>query len=351
MNRMKNLLFFTSPIGLGHAARDVAIASRLTKNADITFVTGEGASRLISDYGFKVKDLYTHEGFEVNDHGELKHAFRWLMSYWSYYKRCKAIAESVISESKPDLIVSDEDFASTAVAQELGIPNVIVTDILQTNFTKGPLSSAIEKKMNKVMRQMIDNSNLVIIPSNGDDRNNIVHVGPIVRDIDSDRQELRKRFGFNKTTILVSAGGTDSGRFLINKAIKIYSKIKDAVDAEMVVVFGPSLKMDANYSQEGVRYVGYAKNLHEMIYACDLLISLAGRSTIDEAQAYGTPAIFIPIKKHFEQEDNAKMYGFGFDDIQRLEELMLEKLKADRNCTVIRNGADRASNLILKLLT
>ncbi len=348
MNHMKNLLFFTSPIGLGHASRDVAIASRLTKHVDITFVTGEGASRLISDYGFEVKDLYTHEGFEVDDHGELKHTFRWLMGYWSYYNKCKVIAESMIGERKPELIVSDEDFASIAVAQELGIPNVIITDILQTNFTKGLLSSAIEKKMNNAMKRMIDNSNLVIIPSSGNNHGNMVYVGSIVRDIDSDREELRKRFGFNKKTILLSVGGTNSGRFLVNKAVESFSKIRDAVDAEMVVVLGPSLKMEQK--QEGIRYVGYARDLHEMVYACDLLVSLAGRSTIDEALAYGTPSIFIPIKKHFEQEDNAKQYGFGFDDIYRLDELMLEKLEVDRNSMATRNGADDASRLILKLL-
>ena len=36
------ITFFTSPIGLGHATRDIAIALRL-KN-DITFVSGEGAA-------------------------------------------------------------------------------------------------------------------------------------------------------------------------------------------------------------------------------------------------------------------------------------------------------------------
>jgi len=343
---MKNLLFFTSPIGLGHASRDIAIASKLS--ADITFVSGEGASRLIGDHGFKVKDLYRHEGFEVDDHGELRHTLRWLLSYWSYYKKCKAVAENVIKESKPELIVGDEDFASIAVAQELGIPNVIITDVLQTNFTKGSLS-LIEKKMNKVMRQMIDNSNLVIIPSKGEDHGNTVYVGPIVRDVNSDRQTLRKRFGFNKKTIIVSVGGTNSGRFLINKAVETYSKIKGVVDAEMIVVSGPSLNIDGR--EEGVKYVVYTKNLHEMIYACDLLMSLAGRSTIDEAMAYGTPAIFIPIKKHFEQEENAKQCGFRFEDLYRLEELMLEKLNGDRSRMATKNGADIASNLILNLLT
>ena len=94
---MKNLLFFTSPIGLGHASRDIVIASKL--DADITFVTGEGATRLISDYGFKVRDLYKHDGFEVDERGELKHTLLWLMNYWSYYKKCKVIAEKVIREN------------------------------------------------------------------------------------------------------------------------------------------------------------------------------------------------------------------------------------------------------------
>ncbi len=39
--------------------------------------------------------------------------------------------------------------------------------------------------------------------------------------------------------------------------------------------------------------------MHELVYASDLLISLAGRSTIGEANVYHIPAIFIPIRNHF----------------------------------------------------
>jgi UDP-N-acetylglucosamine--N-acetylmuramyl-(pentapeptide) pyrophosphoryl-undecaprenol N-acetylglucosamine transferase len=343
---MKNVLFFTSPIGLGHASRDIIIASKLDSN--ITFVTGEGATRLISDYGFKVKDLYRHDGFEVDERGELKHALRWLMNYWSYYKKCKVIAENIIKESKPDLVISDEDFASIAVAQQLGIPNVIITDVLQTQFTKGPMSF-IEKRMNASMQKMISNSNCVIIPAEGQGHDNINYVGPVVRDVSSDRESLRKRFGFGRKTILVTIGGTDSGKFLVDKTVETYSKIKDAIDADLFVVSGPSLNIDAK--KEGIKHIGYTTNLHEMIYACDLLISLAGRSTIDEATSYGTPSIFIPIKNHFEQEENAKRYGYRFEDIDRLEDLVAEKLDKKRSEIVIRNGAKRASSLILNLLT
>ena len=80
-----------------------------------------------------------------------------------------------------------------------------------------------------------------------------------------------------------------------------------------------------------------------------MLISLAGKSTIDESNAYGTPAIFIPIKGHFEQEDNAKEEGFVFDDIKRLDVLILEKLEEKRN-QVNTNGAEIAADIIKKLM-
>lgn len=345
---MKELLFFTSPIGLGHATRDVAIASRLARYADVGFVSGGPAAKLISDYAFPCKDLYKHEGFDVNDRGELKHTLKWLMHYWSYYKRCKATAGELVAKNRPRLIVSDEDFASIAIAQQRGIRNVMITDILQTSFTKGSFS-LIEKKMNKAMKQMISRSDLVIIPDKGDDNCNVRYVGPIVRDVDPDREALRRKLNFHGKTILVTVGGTDSGGFLIDRAIEAFGNIRDRIDAEMVVVSGPLLGIEAG--KEGIRCVGYERNLHEMVYAADLLISLAGRSTIDEALTYGTPAIFVPIRKHFEQEDNAGRYGFIYDDMYRLEELILEKLNAGRRDMVSRNGADAAAGLILNLLT
>jgi UDP-N-acetylglucosamine--N-acetylmuramyl-(pentapeptide) pyrophosphoryl-undecaprenol N-acetylglucosamine transferase len=339
-----SLLFFTSPIGLGHASRDVVIASKI--NADITFVSGEDASRMISDYGFPVKDLYKHKGFDVDDSGELKHAFRWIMGYWSYYKRCKKIANNLIDRSETRLVIADEDFAATSVAQENNVPNVVITDILETGFTKGMLASAIERKMNKTMKEMIDKSTLVIIPENGEDRDNFAYVGPIVRDVSSSREVLREQFGFDRKTILVTIGGTNAGLFLINKVVKAYNAIKNRIDADMVIVSGPSLNMETS----GIKHMDYVMNLHEMVYASDLLISLAGRSTTDEADAYGTPGIFIPIKNHFEQEENARRHGFSFDDINRLEELIPEKLDSPRNDIKGSNGAARAAGLISNLI-
>jgi UDP-N-acetylglucosamine--N-acetylmuramyl-(pentapeptide) pyrophosphoryl-undecaprenol N-acetylglucosamine transferase len=95
--------------------------------------------------------------------------------------------------------------------------------------------------------------------------------------------------------------------------------------------------------------LGFVNNLHELIFASDVVISLAGKSTIDEANAYGTPGIFIPIKGHFEQEDNAREQGFEFEDINRLKELILEKLEVKRN-QINTEGAKVASKIIQKII-
>ena len=52
------------------------------------------------------------------------------------------------------MVVSDEDFASLANAQDMGIRTVLVTDILETRFTGG-LASLVEKRMNKSMRNIM----------------------------------------------------------------------------------------------------------------------------------------------------------------------------------------------------
>jgi len=197
--------------------------------------------------------------------------------------------------------------------------------------------------MNKSMQEIIKKCDIVILPEDGPDEGNIRRVGPIVRQTMYSREELREKFSFDKKTIVVSIGGTDAGLFLIEKALEIFPKINEC---EIVLVTGPAM----NKKFGNIRNLGFVNNLHEIIYAADVLVSLAGKSTIDEAKEYGTPAIFIPIKGHFEQEDNARGEGFEFEDLFRLEKLILEKLEEKRN-PIKKNGAQNAANIIKDLLS
>jgi UDP-N-acetylglucosamine--N-acetylmuramyl-(pentapeptide) pyrophosphoryl-undecaprenol N-acetylglucosamine transferase len=332
--------FFSSPIGLGHVTRDIAIVNNF-ENISTNFITGSGAAKILKKLDYNVQDVYNPPSFII-ENGTLKNPAKWLWNYYQYYRDCKKISEKILQKDKPSLVISDEDFASLTVAQEMKTPTVLITDVLETHFTKG-IASFVEKKMNKSMQEIIKKCDIVIFPENGDDKDNIRRVGPIVRDTNYTRAELRKKFSFEKKTIVISIGGTNAGLFLIEKALDAISKINQ--DVETVLVSGPAV----NKEFENVKNLGFVYNLHELIFAADVLISLAGKSTIDEASAYGTPSIFIPIKGHFEQEDNARDEGFAFEDINRLEELILEKLETKRN-QVNTDGAKVAAEIIQKLM-
>lgn len=330
--------FFSSPIGLGHVTRDIAIENNF-ENIKTNFITGSGAARILKNLGLQVQNVYHPPSFIV-ENGTLKNQAKWLWNYYQYYRDCKNISQKIIQKDNPNLVISDEDFASLSVAQEMKIPTVLITDILETHFTKG-LASFIEKKMNKSMKEIIQKCDIVILPEIGDNRDNIKRVGPIVRQTNHTREQLREKFSFDKKTIVISIGGTNAGLFLIEKSLNALSKINQDID--IVIVSGPSVSK--NY--DNVRNLGFVNNLHELVFAADVLIALAGKSTIDEANAYGTPSIFIPIKGHFEQEDNAREQGFVFEDIKRLDKLILEKLEEKRN-QVSTNGAQIASDIITK---
>src|ERR1700740_1841043 len=107
-------IFFASPIGLGHATRDLAIAAQL--KTDLLFVSGEEAAKLLAK-SYYTLDVYRPEKFIVKS-GQLQPSFRWLMNYYSYYKKCKEFARDILAKHD-GLIISDEDFASIAVSEDM----------------------------------------------------------------------------------------------------------------------------------------------------------------------------------------------------------------------------------------
>ncbi len=370
----QKVLFFTSPIGLGHATRDIAIAKKLKHivKDEILFISGGAAYDLISKEGFQALNLYRPPPFTV-DSGKLRNSFVWLMKYIIYYKRSKKIAEEVMSKDvhKYPLIVSDEDFASIAVSQNTILSkSILIYDMVEptasrhgitsnyynnnfennvgeTHFASGFLH-IFEKKMNRSMRNLINKCDKVIIPDFGDNSANLVFVGPIVREVKSDRKSLRNNLGFTRKTILVCAGGTDAGRHLIQKSLEAYGNLKKRLDVDLILVPGPNLELN---DSDDFYNLGFVDNLHEYIYASDLVISLAGRSTIDESTVYGTPGIFIPIKNHFEQEQNAIRLGYKYEDISKLESLIEEKLGMNHQNPILDSrGAEVTAKIISELL-
>ena len=236
----------------------------------------------------------------------------------------------MIRRFEPDLVVADEDFAAVAEARDRSIPSVLITDILESRFASG-VAGAVERRMNGAMRSLMDGCRAVIIPESGNDGGNVRRVGPIVRETGRTRDELRAIHGMNRKTILVTVGGTSAGSFLLEAMGPVASKMSDEADTVTV----PGLSLGGTL----------VRDLHEMIYAADVVVSLAGRSTMDEAAAYGTPGVFIPISGHFEQEDNAKRAGYHPEDVDRLYDMVRTKLNSPREPSNA-GGARRAAEVI-----
>ena len=93
---MTDLQFFSSPIGLGHVTRDIAIASNFG-NISTNFVTGSGAAKILKNLDWKVDDVYKPPQFMV-ENGLLKNSAKWLWNYFQYYKDCKNISKKIIEK-------------------------------------------------------------------------------------------------------------------------------------------------------------------------------------------------------------------------------------------------------------
>ena len=333
------ILFFTSPIGLGHASRDAAIAAHL--DDDVLFVTGGPAAVLLERHGFEVIDAYRPPPFDTVG-GRLRRRALWLARYYMYYRRCRSIAGRIIRERKSSLVVADEDFAALVAVASCArtTPRVLVTDVLESRCVGGP-AGIIERRMNAAMQRIMRGCDAVVIPQGGSEsppspmHSNMHVVQPIVRHISESRETLRRRFGMDGKTVLVTVGGTDAGRFLLDAMEKVAARLEGTV--ETVILPGPALGG------------GVLDDLHQRIMAADVVVSLAGRSTIHEAGAYGTPGIFIPIAGHFEQEDNAAMCGYVHNDMDGLDTLILEKLAQPRSPSSA-DGARQAASIAQSLI-
>ena len=86
--------FFSSPIGLGHVTRDIAIVNNL-EGISINFVTGNGAAQILKKLDYKIENVYNPPSFIV-ENGKLNNQTKWLWNYFQYYKTCKKISEKII---------------------------------------------------------------------------------------------------------------------------------------------------------------------------------------------------------------------------------------------------------------
>ncbi len=343
---MKRVLYGVSSIGLGHATRATAVAALLRAGGvDVLFASGGNAVEYLRGAGFAVEDVVREPVPAVVD-GEMKRASLWYLSFWRGYRSGRKNLQRLIDHHSPDLIVGDEEFAGVSVAMERGLPHVLVTDELELGFARTAHARAIESRASGWYSSLLSKAAMVVIPDFGEDSGNRRYIGPIVRPVTEDRRQVVAEHGLpgEGQMVLLSLSGSGIGAHLVGRTIEALGEA--GLPGVFVVVSG---NRGRRFRGPNVFDLGVVADNQNLVAAADLVVSNAGKSTIDEARSSGTPIIAVPIRHHAEQERNALALGFRPGDEQALGELIKDKI-GKREAPLNYRGAEKASQLLLSTI-
>jgi len=339
------ILLGVSPIGLGHATRALVLAKELERNgAEVRLFSGGKAAEFIESTGVAVDNVVDDPVPRVVK-GEMSQVALWYIRSWAAHRKTVPRTRRLVDSYRPDAVVCDEEFSGIVVAGERGLRRVFISDELQLGFARTWIASKIEQRVERWYIHLQESVDLLLIPDVGEDAGNRVFVGPIVRPPTRSPEEVRTAHRLPEgRMVLFAMSGSGIGReFAI--VLRDALGVSGLSDTYLVIAGnrGPRI------SGEGVYDLGFVADNQNLVAAADLVVSTAGKSTIDEAAAAGTPIVVIPIRHHAEQERNAAALGYSSSDLNRLTDLVRQKL-GHREPPRRFDGEIAAARAILSLL-
>ena len=399
----RRVLWLSSPIGLGHIQRDLAIARRLREqNPDVVvdFLAGDPADRVVRHWGERVhpatrllqNETAHFEGWAA-DH-EL-HAFNALWDMDEIMTANFMTLADVVERDRYDLWIGDEgwdlDYFLHENPELKRAPYAFLTDFIGLLPMREDRSSTEfircwEKNAENIdhLRRHPDVRDLSILV--GDEEDVLDReFGP---DLPNMRQWAREHFRFSGYTfhfdpralperaalraqlgyradervILASVGGTRVGRGLLRKCAEAFTLIAGQIpESRLILVGGPRLtEMEPAWGPR-VEVRDYVPDLFAHHAAADLAIVQGGLTTTMELAALRTPFLYFPLRHHFEQQLHVARrldrlgagirLDFEHTSPEALGAAMLEHLgKPVHSAQMPLDGTDRAARLIAGLL-
>jgi pimeloyl-ACP methyl ester carboxylesterase len=340
----RRVLWLSSPIGLGHIQRDIAIAQALRATyPDVTvdFLAADPTRRVVELAGERVHPATDHlmnesahfEGW-ARDH-EL-HAFNALWDMDEIQAANFMVFSDVVERERYDLWVGDEgwdlDYFLHENPELKTAPYAFLTDFIgMLPMRDDPASTefrrAWEKNAENIdhLRLHPDVRDLSVLVGDEDDvldrefgpglpnmrqwarehfrfSGYTYHFDP--RDY-ADRAALRAALGYreDERVILVSAGGTRVGRGLLHKCARAFSLIASRVpDTRLLLVAGPRLDPGELPRSPQIDVRPFVPHLFRHHAAADLAVVQGGLTTTMELAAFRTPFLYFPLRNHFEQQ-------------------------------------------------
>jgi predicted glycosyltransferase len=400
--RPRRALFLSSPIGLGHARRDLAIARALRAarpELELHWLTQHPVTRFLAAEGetlhpacAALRNESAHIEGECAEHD--LHVFQALRTMDEIMVANFLVFQEVVEAGHYDLVIADEAWDVDHFWHEhpelKRAPLAWLTDFVgYLPFADGgDRESALTADYNAEMIEHVERFPWVrdralfvgnpddIVPDRfGPDLPAIRawterhfqftgYIGGLDLATLGEREALRAELGYaaGEQVCIVSVGGSGVGEPLLRKLIEAAPIARrDVPGLRVVVVAGPRIDPARLPHADGVEVHGYVRDLPRHFACCDLGVVQAGLTTCMELAAARKPFLYFPLAHHFEQcfhvEHRLRRYRAGrrvdyaTTDADAIAAAIVEELRRPVSSHPVESdGAERAAVLLAEML-
>jgi pimeloyl-ACP methyl ester carboxylesterase/predicted glycosyltransferase len=340
--RRRRALYLSSPIGLGHARRDVAIARelrRLHPDLEVDWLAQDPVTRVLEAGGERIHPASrllasesAHFQDEESDHD--LNAFQAIRRMDEILVANFMVFHEVVEEGAYDLVVGDEawdvDYCWHENPELKRTAFGWLTDFVgwlpmpEGGEREAFLCADYNAEMIEQVARFPRVRDRAVFVGSPDD---IVPLDfgpglPPIREWTQahyafagyvtgfdpaalgDRQELRERLGWRpeERVVVVTVGGSGAGLALLRRVLASLPEAASRVDGlRMIAVAGPRIDPGSLQAPAGVGVLGHVPDLYRHLAACDLAVVQGGLSTCMELTANRRPFLYFPLRNHFEQ--------------------------------------------------
>jgi predicted glycosyltransferase len=403
LDRPRRALYLSSPIGLGHAMRDVGIADelrRLRPDLEIDWLAQHPVTAVLETRGERIHPLSAelssesaHITSESSEHD--LNAFEAIRRMDEILVANFMVFHDAVEAGEYDLVIGDEAWDVDHFLFEN--PELKRTAFAwMTDFVGwlpmpagGEREAFLTADYNAEMIEHVERfprirDRAIFVGEPGDIVPDDFGPGlPNIRDwterhyafsgyvtgfdptpLVARREELRRNLGYrpDERVVIVTVGGSGVGEALLRRVIAAYPEAARRVNGlRMIAVAGPRIDPASLDAPAGVEVRGFVPRLYEHLAACDLAVVQGGLTTTMELAAARRPFLYFPLRNHFEQNRHVRhrldRYGAGrFMDYDASPPEVIAAAIAeeiDRPVTSVpveRDGAARAAAMIAELI-
>jgi pimeloyl-ACP methyl ester carboxylesterase/predicted glycosyltransferase len=399
-NRRKRALFISSPIGLGHVRRDLAIAGELRArhpDLEIDWLTQHPVTRVLEERGERVHPASrwlasesAHIESEAGEHD--LNVFQAARRMDEIMVANFMVFHDLTSDEPYDLWIADEGWDIDHFLFDN--PELKRTEYAWLTDFVGwlpmPEGGAAEaaltadwnaERVERMRRHPRLRDRSIFVGNPGDLVDIPLGPGlPTVRDwalerytcagyvtgpaLPDDREALRAELGYRpgERVCLVAVGGSGVGTHLLRRVTAAFPVAEKAVPGlRMIAVTGPRIDPESVSAPDGVDVRGYVPDLYRHLAACDLAVVQGGLTTTMELVAAARPFIYVPLAHHFEQQIHVahrlaqyragRRLDYAAIDPEYLAEVIAAEIdRPARYRPVETDGAARAAAMLADLL-